>query len=224
MNNKKKKRIYSKIKGIYVKSEKPLENPVQMVSHIYNIKNIWVDFIDKIMYKKDTLNLSEDNNLLFILNEINNNSQKKEVLKNLMLLGAENYNPFTDNVPIDKLPTNISRLIEKKQQYIKEYYNFKENIDLKYEGIRYNTLITYNNPYIDTQELFKEYDIIVLFNENFLVFSSNPNLDKRPDFTKLYNKLNGIEPDKWYIHGNKGFIKTEQGKSSNISIFDIFDL
>lgn len=213
------KKIYSKEKRLLIKSKNELKTPIEKICHIYKIQNIWSDFIKNVIYEKkyELIKNSVENNLLNIINEISSNNQKSQLLKSLMKIN--NYNPYEDKLPIEFIDdNNIKNLTMKKQKFILNYFNYFKKTEITLYENKYKTLIIYRNELLNTKKFFdKGFDIIILFNSHSIVFLSNPILNI--DFYKLYDYLEKIIPNKWYLHGSNNILKNKNGTTISLEIF-----
>ena len=187
---KKKKRIYAKIKEPYIKTDRPLENPVEMLSHIFKFENVWTEFINDVFYKHKQIDQPYEENLFYILHNMKDHKLKSEIAALLM---RSTYNPYTDPFPIEKFPENHQNMIRKIQTKLKnereavEKEVMKKPFPIKVKGDIYRAIMIRNQTMPVSQYLFSlGYQVVIVVGKKEVVFTSNPFAKHRPDFSLVY--------------------------------------
>ena len=222
----KKKKVYSKIKEPFIRTDKEISNPMEMLEEIFHIENIWSNYISSVIYKGNDTDVPYAYNLINILNEIKDDNLKTYIISFLMKI--EDFNPFTDKVPIDKFPTNyknmlikIISILKKKNDKIEKLIEKQGFITL--DNKKYSFLLQVNPQENINKELFKRgIDTTLIYkNKGIYVFSSNPSLINRPKVVFIFNKLDKMEPNVWTLYGNPYVFKTVKDNNSSILIDEL---
>lgn len=222
----KKKKIYSKDKTPYLYTTQKIENPMQLMVVLKEKENVWSEYVDKVIYQDQDTEQHLTQDLKYIMSHMSHRPTRQAILKQLMQI--EGYNPFIDDVPLDKLSNNYCNYIKKLQAKIQSNLIELEKIsivekNLVFNQVRYNTAILEYTKNNCNKELFAMgYDFVILHKEGRFLFNSNPKLkDVRPNLTRLYDILSKSEPDKWYLHGSANMLITKEGCFSHFNLKQI---
>lgn len=225
----KKKRIYSKRKEPYVEVKSTPDNILELLEEVFGVKNMWSDFIKRVFYNYEKLNLPFEDNLFYILKNIKDNQLKNYVVRRLMQ--EENYNPFNSSFPIDIFSQNHKNYLSKVRIKMKKQEEFFEQETLKKDFILMVKKELYKSYMIKEQSIpvnqylfSRGFDVVVVITKEGFIFSSNPDMKKRPDFTNIYEELDKLEPETWFLHGSGGILKTINGKKSNFSTQELLKI
>jgi len=220
MNNKKKKKIYSKVKTPILEVNKIPQNPMQFVTEFYQRDNVWSKFIDEVVYRNRKIRLSNYQNIKHLFSYVKNKQIKRDILN--ILMKNPNYNPYLSNLPLETFPDNYKNFLIKLQNKVKQREQQAKSINKQKRFMLFNNKI-YSMCLIReckekiTRELFAEgYDILFICNDQKYIITSNPKLENRPDFTDLFERFNSYEPHTWYLHGNKGILMVKNGSYSKL--------
>lgn len=225
----KRRRVYSVIKQPVIVTKEPCENPVQILDTIFHFENrIWTDFIDRAVYQKIRIAAPYEEDIRNIVAGVKNKNIRKQIISSLMK--TEGYNPFSDELPIEKLPVNLQHIIMPIQAELKRKIRVAKNIKgerkyIKYQDKIYSVFITKKTKENYNKELFYlNNDILILYEDGKLLITSNPDYPYRPDFLLLYNRLNELEPDIWYLNKNRGMVMTQKDKTTSLQANDIIKI
>lgn len=183
---KKKKHYYNKNKfEIKIHKNATVIDIMRCIRPDSDIKEkLWLDFANDIILKKKKLFLPEYENLAIILGLIHSKQTLGMIIR--YLYSIENYNPFTDIIPLyEETPEDVFNIIVKKQNYIKKYLFYKS----KHNGVLTLFNTKYNPVYLDN------YEVIIGLSDEYVYIYSN-------DLNYILKKLNNIEPDVWTIQNN----------------------
>lgn len=183
---KKKKHYYNKNKfEIKIPKNATVIDIMRCIRPDSDIKEkLWLDFANDIILKKKKIFLPEYENLAIILGLIHSKQTLGMIIR--YLYSIENYNPFTDIIPLyEETPEDVFNIIVKKQNYIKKYLFYKS----KHNGVLTLFNTKYNPVYLDNYEV-----VIGLSDEYVYIYSK--------DLNYILKKLNNIEPDVWTIQNN----------------------
>lgn len=226
-NKQKKKHIYSKDKTPRLEVDEPITNPMQLVTVIKKTENIWSRYIDQVIFNNEPTDLPPDQDLNFVLKRIKDRTTRKSILGYLMKV--EGYNPFEDNLPLEKLPENYRIYLEKIQSKIRYNLTNVQHLPmirrkLTYLDEEYTCCITEFTKENFNKEIFSQgFDFLILQKEGRFLINTNPALkEDRPDLTPIYEKLIQSEGDKWYLHGHNHMIMTKDGIVSSLNFKQIF--
>lgn len=229
MERKKKKRIYAKDKTPVLETSFDIDNPMRLIMALQKKENIWSDYIDRVIYRGEETGQKPDQDLNYILKHIKDKKTRRSVLGFIMKL--DNYNPFEDDVPLEKLPENYKVYLSKIQSRIRFNVQNVHNLNLQvrdfiYESVKYKGVVTEFTKINFNNEIFAMgFDVIILQKEGRYLFNSNPKLKEyRPDLTALYERLIVSEPDKWYLHGSKHILMTKHETVSNLNLKQILQI
>lgn len=225
----KRRRVYSVIKQPVIVTKEPCENPVQILDTIFHFENrIWTDFIDRAVYQKIRIAAPYEEDIRNIVAGVKNKNIRKQIISSLMK--TEGYNPFSDELPIEKLPVNLQHIIMPIQAELKRKIRVAKNIKgerkyIKYQDKIYSVFIAKKTKENYNKELFYlNNDILILYEDGKLLITSNPDYPYRPDFLLLYNRLNELEPDIWYLNKNRGMVMTQKDKTTSLQANDIIKI
>jgi hypothetical protein len=225
----KRRRVYSVIKQPVIVTKEPCENPVQILDTIFHFENrIWTDFIDRAVYQKIKISAPYEEDIRNIIAGVNNKNIRKQIISSLMKI--EDYNPFSDELPIEKLPVNLQHIIMPIQAELKRKMRIAQEIKgerkyIKYQNKIYSVFITRKTKENYNKELFYlNNDILILYEDGKLLIASNPDYQYRPDFLLVYNRLNEIEPGIWYLNKNRGMVMTQKDKTTSLQANDIIKI
>lgn len=222
----KRRKIYSLTKQPIILTEKKCENPIQLLDAIFKIdKRIWVEFIDKAIYQKKKIAVTYEQDIRNVIGCIKDEGLQKQII--VALMRVTDYNPFTDNIPVEKMPSPLKSTVVAIQEKLRDKLEKAKSHDgetkyVKYGNKIYKCFIAEKSSENFNKELyFLRYDIIFLYKDGLYILSSNPDYTHRPDFTALYYYFEKREPGVWFLHQNKGVIMTKNEAKSNLSIEDI---
>lgn len=226
MSKEQKKRVYAKDKTPYLSAPFEITNPMRLLIALKKKENAWSDFIDKVVYGDMRLDLPLEENLKLVMSYIPNLQTKETILVYLMKL--ESYNPFRDKIPTHMLPKNFARCIEKaqliildKKEMIKELKPVEKNFVINsviYEGL----IIPFTKENLNKELFEMGHEFLMLHKDGRFLFTSNPALKElRPNLAKLFEYLDNIEPNVWYLHGSRKIIMTRSGMVSKLNLKQI---
>ena len=187
----KKKHYYHK-GPFYMYTDKELNNPaailleVRKESEDEKLKD-WYKFVDLYGYQAKPLAVPEEEDIIVIGGCMldSNTTLSTYYYEHIYALFGNDYNPYYDKIPVDKLPENLSNIIKKKQKYIKNmYYYRKEYQDL-------DLLVQYNRKDIQnliTLDLRNYKRVIRLFGDNTYIY-----IRKAENIELIVQRLNELE-------------------------------
>ena len=227
----KRRRVYSAIKRPIIVTKEPCENPVEILDAIYHFKNrVWTDFINLAVYEKERLNIPYEEDIREIIRHIKEGETRRTVIRALM--DIKDYNPFTDNIPVDRLPNSIQCIIVPIQDSLKRKMEAAQALPgirkfVRYQNKIYTVFITKRTKENLNRELYRLNNQILILedgkNKKLLVLS-DPDYRYRPDFTALYQDLEYQEPGIWHLYKHKGAVRTKDGKETSLQTTDIVRL
>lgn len=189
----KKKHYYHK-GPFYMYTDKELNNPAALLLEVRKesedkkLKD-WYKFVDLYGYQAKPLAVPEEDDIIVIGGCMldSNTTLSTYYYEHIYALFGNNYNPYYDKIPLDKLPENLSNIIKKKQNYIKNmYYYRKEYQDL-------DLLVQYNRKDIQnliTLDLRNYKRVIRLFGDNTYIY-----IRKAENIELIVQKLNEFETE-----------------------------
>lgn len=227
LEKKKKKRIYAKDKTPVLETTFEIDNPMRLIMALQKKENIWSEYIDRVIYRGEETGQKPDQDLNYVLKQVKDKKTRRSILGFIMKL--DNYNPFEDAIPVDRLPENYKVYLTKIQSKIRFNIQNVHNLTLQqrdfvYQSTKYKGVVTEFTKTNFNAEIFAMgFDFIILQKEGRYLFNSNPKLKHfRPDLKALYDQLTISEPDKWYLHGNNFILMTKNGTYSNLNLKQIF--
>lgn len=189
----KKKHYYHK-GPFYMYTDKELNNPAALLLEVRKesedkkLKD-WYKFVDLYGYQAKPLAVPEEDDIIVIGGCMldSNTTLSTYYYEHIYALFENDYNPYYDKIPLDKLPENLSNIIKKKQKYIKNmYYYRKEYQDL-------DLLVQYNRKDIQnliTLDLRNYKRVIRLFGDNTYIY-----IRKAENIELIVRKLNELEAE-----------------------------
>ena len=189
----KKKHYYHK-GSFYMYTDKELNNPAALLLEVRKesedkkLKD-WYKFVDLYGYQAKPLGVPEEDDIIVIGGCMldSNTTLSTYYYEHIYALFGNDYNPYYDKIPLDKLPENLSNIIKKKQKYIKNmYYYRKEYQDL-------DLLVQYNRKDIQnliTLDLRNYKRVIRLFGDNTYIY-----IRKAENIELIVRKLNELEAE-----------------------------
>lgn len=189
----KKKHYYHK-GPFYMYTDKELNNPAALLLEVRKesedrkLKD-WYKFVDLYGYQAKPLAVPEEDDIIVVGGCMldSNTTLSTYYYEHIYALFGNDYNPYYDKIPLDKLPENLSNIIKKKQKYIKNmYYYRKEYQDL-------DLLVQYNRKDIQnliTLDLRNYKRVIRLFGDNTYVY-----IRKAENIELVVRKLNELEAE-----------------------------
>lgn len=227
INKRTKKRIYAKDKTPVLETSFKIDNPMRLVMALQKKENIWSEYIDRIIYRGEQTGQKPDEDLNYVLKHIKDKKTRRSILG--FLMKVEDYNPFTDAIPLDKVPENYKVYLSKIQSRIRFNIDNVHDLNLQqrdfvYEGTKYKGVVTEFTKENFNNEIFAMgFDFIILQKEGRFLFNSNPKLKHhRPNLTALFERLIVSEPEKWYLHGSGYILMTKHETVSNLNLKQIF--
>lgn len=224
----KRRKIYSVIKQPIILTEKKCENPMQLLNAIFKIdKRIWVEFIGKAINQKKRISVPYEQDIRNIIDSIKQKDLQKQII--VSLIRIEGYNPFKDDIPVEKMPSSLKSTVVAIQEKLRDKLEKAKSLDGETKYVKYGKKIYKCSIAVKSTENFNKelyflrYDIILLCKEGAYILTSNPDYPHRPDFTAIYNHLEKREPGVWFLHENKGMMMTKKEAKSDLSIEDIVD-
>ena len=187
----KKKHYYHK-GPFYMYTDKELNNPAAILLEVRKksddkkLKD-WYKFVDLYGYQAKPLAVPEEEDIIVIGGCMldSNTTLSTYYYEHIYALFGNDYNPYYDKIPVDKLPENLSNIIKKKQKYIKNmYYYRKEYQDL-------DLLVQYNRKDIQnliTLDLRNYKRVIRLFGDNTYIY-----IRKAENIELVVQRLNELE-------------------------------
>lgn len=189
----KKKHYYHK-GPFYMYTDKELNNPAALLLEVRKesedrkLKD-WYKFVDLYGYQAKPLAVPEEDDIIVVGGCMldSNTTLSTYYYEHIYALFGNDYNPYYDKIPLDKLPENLSNIIKKKQKYIKNmYYYRKEYQDL-------DLLVQYNRKDIQnliTLDLRNYKRVIRLFGDNTYIY-----IRKAENIELVVRKLNELEAE-----------------------------
>ena len=189
----KKKHYYHK-GPFYMYTDKELNSPAALLLEVRKesedkkLKD-WYKFVDLYGYQAKPLAVPEEDDIIVIGGCMldSNTTLSTYYYEHIYALFENDYNPYYDKIPLDKLPENLSNIIKKKQKYIKNmYYYRKEYQDL-------DLLVQYNRKDIQnliTLDLKNYKRVIRLFGDNTYIY-----IRKAENIELIVRKLNELEAE-----------------------------
>ena len=155
----------------------------------------WFDFASN-NYKKRIKDKPEED-LGLILKLIHSKQTINRIIKYFYQI--DNFNPNVDNLPLDEnTPKDILNIIKKKQNYIKQFFDFRRQF-----VVDKNVLVMFNK--INAPAYLSIVDIVIGLSGEYVYIYAK-------DLNDIYLRLNEIEPDTWELR--KDYIFNWKQKTS----------
>ena len=210
---KKKERIYAKDKTIRLKNNKSNDGTFSsyneaLLTILSLDETLWGRFAIDVFTNNKKIDILPEHNVKNIFYELPNEQLRTTIFNNVFSI--ENYNPYIDDFPVVQINTQYQKIILKKQQYIKENYEYRKIM----KENNYMVYCQYNKNDDELKHLLEIFDIVFLFNSySFLIATKN-----KIDLTPIYEYLDRFEKDKWIIDDKKKRIFLKKNKKTQIDI------
>lgn len=174
-------------------------NPIEVLRAIRPEKNekekVWLEFVDNGYNRRIKENPAEDLNL--ILKLIHSKQTVNKIIKYFYQI--DGYDPNNDDLPLDEnTPKDILNIIRKKQNYIKQFFDFRRQFVMDK-----NVLVMFNK--INAPAYLSMVDIVIGLSGEYIYIYAK-------DLNDVYLRLNEIEPDTWELR--KDYIFNWKQKTS----------
>lgn len=194
---------------------------MKTILDFYNIKNKDLNnFLINI--KKHNItneNISYENNLYYVLERVNSDNQRKQIISRLI---SEKYDfksdfPYTLFIDIPALDIIKNNLIKEKEYY--SYYISRGKTFITNDGLK--CLVCKTDKYL-ADKIFR-FNIDIFINsynyQNQIIL--NPKYEEGYELKNLFLKLNKIDNNKWVIWNNSCVVKTKNEYMSSLDDKDL---
>ena len=192
-------------------------NPIRQLQALYYIPNsIWSEYLSDIMYDKMPIKRKDVwNDISLILKEVNNQKISNIVIETLMKI--ENFDPYEEHFPFYEFHTNTRNLLQKKSNFIKQYYNYVKPITID----NIIGIMLYNDERVDIKTYLSIFDFVILFDSNNMMLLISKEAKEFLNLKPLLEYFNQIDGNKWTISKDKMtlYIKNKDITTSKIKIY-----
>lgn len=159
--------------------------------------NSWLQYIEQhVIKKQDNELLIVEEDLSNVLNEINDDVLKNNIFATLIYL--DDYNPYTDILPLKEFDENTQKTLKQIIKYIKTHYYI--NNDVRLNNGLWGKII-----YKSKSFNIKDYanDLVVAFNSNeFNIYFLNDIFFNYENKCKVLDFLNSLVDDNSFVLEN----------------------